>query len=213
MSNLYLSESRGCKWWLLLDQEMLHTPKGISFCYEDCTQHSHKSFIEEELKEEPGCVCIVLKSKLDDVLLKTIGYKHNKMCSVFCHELKCRWYNWMCVVPDEVPQLNLGTFKFLFLLQYPCNFKAAIVVCIDVWKKWVTTNPYFQLHTSLIGINAMKTCQPEGIHFIIGRTQLMYADDNDEWKMWLLFSGLVVFLSNNWYWKLNKVWMRDRGNC
>jgi hypothetical protein len=47
-------------------------------------------------------------------------------------------------------------------------------------KKWVTTNPYFRLHTTLTGINVVDTFQLASFHGIIGRAHCLYADYDDD---------------------------------
>jgi hypothetical protein len=46
----------------------------------------------------------------------------------------------------------------------------------------VSTNPYFNLHTSLIGINVVDTFQLVSFHGIIGREHSLYADYDDDDK-------------------------------
>jgi hypothetical protein len=64
-------------------------------------------------------------------------------------------------------------------------------------KKWVTTNPYFRLHTTLTGINVVDTFQLASFHGIIGRDQSLttdYDDDEEEKNVTAIqrFGGILA---------------------
>jgi hypothetical protein len=62
-------------------------------------------------------------------------------------------------------------------------------------KKWVTSNPYFQLHMTITGINVVDCFQLATFHDLIGKQVFLYDDfEVDEEKMYVPSRGLEEYL-------------------
>jgi hypothetical protein len=199
------------------------------------TAHSlfPKSFIEDILAKEPGGASIVLRSVLEDVPLIAIGYKYNKKRVL--HFVMSE--NAGSTTDGDPYQMKFADqFGNIHIREIPRPEVISTYFqdsnCVDVHnqlrqyalrleKKWVTTNPYFRLHTTLIGINVIDTFQLATFHGIIGRQNRLYeedADDDEEKNITAIqrFGGILarqlVMMANGFDERRNRQFLA-RMNC
>jgi hypothetical protein len=158
------------------------------------TAHRHfpKAFIEDVLKGEPGGARIVLKGEVGGVKLVAIGYKYNKKRVLHFimsenagstsdgdpYEMK---------FPDEYGNINIREISRPEVVSAYFNDSNCVDVhnqlrqyALKLEKKWVTTNPYFRLHTTLTGINVVDCFQLATFHELIGRNMLVYENEVED---------------------------------
>ena len=128
-----------------------------------------KKYLEETMKDFPGGTWITLESEIDNVSLVCIGFKYNKrnVLTFICTKgagstakgdpYEARFpdkFGNVCVRHVARPSI-LGTY---FQVSNKVDLhNQARQYELKLEKKWVTTNPYFRLYTTMVGINVIDT--------------------------------------------------------
>jgi hypothetical protein len=126
-----------------------------------------KSFIEETLKDAPGGVWIVLEATHDGVPLLAIGYRYSTrttLCFVATkdagsttkgnpYEMKYTddWGNVNVRFVDR-PEIISKFFERSNMIDRHNHVRQSELA---LEKRWLTQNPYFRLHTSIVGFNVV----------------------------------------------------------
>ena len=128
-----------------------------------------KKYLEETMKDYPGGTWITLETEIDSVALVCIGYKYNKknvLTFIFTKSVgstsqgdpyEARFpdkFGNVCVRYVARPSV-LSTY---FQVSNKVDLhNQARQYELKLEKKWVTTNPYFRLYTTMLGMTVIDT--------------------------------------------------------
>ena len=151
-----------------------------------------KKVIENVLKDAPGGVHIVLRGEHPTgVNLLAVGYKYNKksVLHFVCTEhagttedgdpYEMKW-------TDDVGNVHIrNVARPAVISKFFQNCNSVDVhnhlrqSCLKLEKQWVTTDCWFRLFTTLVGINVVDTFRLAKFHNMIPRNKLNLAPDGD----------------------------------
>ena len=129
-----------------------------------------KKAILDILKDKPGGVKVLLTGEhMSGVQLIATGYKYNRKTTLFFvstpgagattdgEPYEMKW-------SDEFGNVHVRDVPRPALVSYFFQHVNAIDIhnhlrqyCLRIEKRWVTSNPYFQLTTTLMGMNVVDT--------------------------------------------------------
>ena len=161
----------GDSWFGLIKAAINVAKSGHHACFMIKTGYSKtpKKYLEETMKDFPGGTWITLETEIDSVSLVCIGYKYNKrniLTFIFTKgagstaqgdPYEARFpdkFGNVCVRHVARPSI-LSTY---FQVSNKVDLhNQARQYELRLEKKWVTTNPYFRLYTTMLGINVIDT--------------------------------------------------------
>ena len=122
-----------------------------------------KAFITEALKDVPGGVWIVLKAIYCGIPLMAIGYHYSTCTTLFFVEMNDAGSTRVGSPYEmECPDILSKFFKASNIID---KYNQGTDLALE--KHWLTQNPYFQLHTTIIGINVVDCYKLAEHHMII----------------------------------------------
>jgi hypothetical protein len=169
-------------------KKLCQDPKECIFQVKTAHSLFPKAFIEDVLKSQPGGTSISLRGELDGVGMIAIGYKYNK--SRVLHFIMsenagstCDGEPYQMKFPDEHGNIHIREVpRPAVISEYfaACNsvdvHNQLRQYALKLEKKWVTTDPYFRLHTTITGINVVDCFQLATFHDLIGKQVFLYDD-------------------------------------
>jgi hypothetical protein len=159
-----------------------------------------KKFIDDTLKDAPGGVWIVLESVHQQVPLLAIGYRYSTRTTLFFvatkdsgrttngnpYEMKYTddWGNVHVRYVDR-PEIISKFFERSNMIDKH-NQLRQFELALE--KRWLTQNPFFRLHTTILGFNVVDCYKLAEHHGIIN-----YRLPNKEYKMTMTqFAGVLA---------------------
>ena len=159
-----------------------------------------KKFIEDALKDAPGGVWIVLQSTYQDVPLVAIGYRYSTRTTLHFVATKNAgstskgnpyrmkytddWGN-IHIRDVDRPDLISKFFEFSNIIDKHNQARQAELA---LEKRWLTQNPYFRLHTTIIGLNVVDCYKLADHHKMINHR----IPDNDYKMTMTCFAGILA---------------------
>ena len=160
---LYLGDS----WFGSVRAAVAIAKAGHHACFMIKTAHSKspKKFLEEQMASYPGGTWITMEAKVEGIDLVCIGYKYNKKKVLTFVLTKGAGSSkpgepYEAKFPDKFGNVcirHISRPQVLSLYFTASNkvdlHNQARQYELSLEKKWVTTNPYFRLYTTLVGMN------------------------------------------------------------
>jgi Transposase IS4 len=176
--------------------------KGYKAILQIKTGHSlfPKQFIEDALKDAPGGVWIVLESTHQNVPLVAIGYRYSTRTTLFfvatkdagttkkgnSYEMKYTddWGNVHVRYVDR-PEIISKFFERSNMIDKHNQVRQSELA---LEKRWLTQNPYFRLHTTILGFTVVDCYKLAEHHDIIN-----HRLPHNEFKMTMTsFAGVLA---------------------
>ncbi len=159
-----------------------------------------KKFIQDSLKDAPGGVWIVLQSTYQGVPLVAIGYRYSTRTTLHFVATKdagstskddpyhMKYTNdWGNGHIHDVDRPDLIS-KFFESSNIIDKHNQAGQAELALKKHWLTKNPYFRLHTTLIGMNVVDCYKLADHHKLINHR----IPDKDYKMMITCFAGILA---------------------
>jgi hypothetical protein len=154
-------------------------------------QHSlfPKEYIEEALKDAPGGVHILLEGMTkDEVLLVALGYQYSQKTVLHfvltknggsskpgdpCKMRYANSFGNICIQNVDQPQVVSNFFASSNTIDMHNQLRQG---SLNLEKKWVTQNPWFQLATTYVGICVTDTYLLSNYHKVINISKTAVED-------------------------------------
>ncbi len=182
---------------------------GIESIFQVKTAHKDypKKFIDEKLKNMPGGVHLVLEGihEITEEKLIAIGYRYNSKKTLFFvmspgagstrpgtpYEMK---------FPTEHENVGVrmvdrpdAISKFFMHSNVIDKHNQARQFELHLEKCWVTLDPYFRLHTTILGMNVADCWKVCNYHGLFNGRKVNYYSNDEQLMPIRKFSGLLSF--------------------
>jgi hypothetical protein len=164
---------------------------------------SYKAAVfEDTLNDAPGGIWIVLQSTYQGILLVAIGYHYSNTCTTLCFvatkdagsitkgkPYQMKYSNdWGNIHINDVdrPDIISKFFESSNMIDKHNNQTHQEELALK--KHWLTQNPYFHLHTTLLGINVVDCYKLEEHNNIINHR----LPDKDYKMTMTCFAGILA---------------------